>query len=210
MTNKAVKDAVEYYKGVWPHVGFDMLIISKLNNPVHGAGAYQPYESDLTAKHLSNTWDIVCTKQQFEDYVKEIKMKEVKFKSVPVTDMDIWDLGKAIANGGEFYCEGYQVTFSEVDGTLQTKGLNQYGVYLGVIGGQITTRQPLPWYEQEGVFPCLVELKNSAGNSVNDKCLFWGVVLCKGIEGASYIEAGDGSHLRANECKKAAEYGVEV
>lgn len=63
-TKNAVKDAVEYFKGVWPYVGSDLIIISTLNNPVHGAGMYQSYSSDLTAKHLSNTWNIVCNKQQ--------------------------------------------------------------------------------------------------------------------------------------------------
>lgn len=191
----AIKKAVEYYKGVWPFDSEDTIGIE--------CGVY--HSVFIKNSQLKT----VCNKQQFEDYVREAKM-EKQYKTVSVTDMDIWDLGKAVAGGGEYYCEGYQVTFSEVDGTLQTKGLNQYGVYLGVIGNQITTRQPLPWYEVEGLhFPCIGKVGalgvvrvflDIDGDQIQDDSGEWRPVHPVQLLTVEEID----------ELKKAALYGVEL
>ncbi len=126
---KTVKDAVEYYKGVWPE-GYERIIVNKEDgNPVF------------------------IYKQQFEDYVKEAKMEKQKYKSVPVTNMTIWQLGQAVSEGGEFYCaNGHVICASNEYGTISSYQTCQADLNRQLKMRQITTRQPLPWYEVEGVF----------------------------------------------------------
>lgn len=201
MTNKAVKDAVEHFGGFWPYAGHDLIIVSDEKNPVHGAGIYEPYSSDLPVKNLSNTWCVACTKQQFEDYVKEQKMEKQKYKSIPVTDMDIWDLGKAVADGGEFYDDdGSKVSIE--DDCLGTYQSDQRTLAHQLIVGEITTRQPLQWYEVEGVFDTPKWVVHG-GNRI----------LIDSYDGMSLIS--EGRRYAPLDCKpltpeQAAKYGVDV
>ena len=138
--HKATKDAVEHFRGVWPK-GCHYIAI------VNGAFAVVPKDSGAWLPLKT-----VCIfKQQFEDYVREAKM-EKQYKSVPVTDMDIWDLGKAVASGGEYYdIEGSKLYISRSHDLCSARW-TQSAIAPMLENGEITTRQPLPWYEVEGVF----------------------------------------------------------
>lgn len=209
IVSEAIKKAVEYYKGVWPFGDKEVIIASTDYSDVLGLGCekYSSYKLSFDVDGLwyegLEIWKVVCNKQQFEDYViKEQQMQEAKFKYVNAGIETVGELVDRLLDDEELYNREKKPISYETIYKYELRKLRE------IVLDRITTRQPLPWYEVEGVFPCLVELKNSAGNSVNDKCLFWGVALYGDSDGVPYIEAGDGSHLEANECKKAAEYGV--
>jgi len=220
MTNKTIKDAVEHFGGVWPVGG-----ILRDGEPSFIAECIKDGDSlegyckvgDITSVWIgfSDTYfNPICTKQQFEDYVKEINMKEVKFKSVPVTDMDIWDLGKAVADGGEFYDdEGCILFIHTCNCTIQSSESEQAHIAMQLKRGEITTRQPLPWYEVEGVFPCLVVVNLPIIN--NSKPTTTRVVeSVTGEFGNFKINTCGGNVYPVEWCKpltpaQAAKYGVE-
>lgn len=142
---KTTKDAVEHYKGVWPQ-GCQYVAL------MEGAFRAIPFSCEMILPLATE----VVLKKQFEQYVKETKMEEPKYKSVPVTGMDIWELGKAVAGGGEFFTMTGALIISE-NSQLKAGRLGQLGISNQLAEGQITTRQPIPWYEVKGVFPCLVK-----------------------------------------------------
>ena len=144
---KTIKDAVNQYKGIYPQTDISGRDCVGYCNNYGWVTCFQGYQN------------LVCTKQQFEDYVRKQKMDK-QYKYVPVTGMTIWQLGQAVFEDGEFYdIEGSRLYISR-SYELCSERWTQSAIAPMLNNGEITTRQPIPWYEQEGVFPCLVLNEN--------------------------------------------------
>ena len=191
MTNKTVKCAVEYYKGKYPKPdcdGRDCI------------GYHELYDWTMC---FNDSIYLVCTKQQFEDYVRESKM-EKQYKSVPVTDMTIWQFGQAVSEGGEFYDSNSSLIKINDEENLESSCLCQWQIKRQLANALITTRQPLPWYEQEGVFD---EAKLCA---VDDGL----PVFIHEYDDRGWLKDGLGNNYKVEDVKplspeEAAKYGVE-
>lgn len=140
-----------------------------------------------------------------ENQFKETKMDKQKYKSVPVTDVTIWQLGQAVSEGGEFYDdEGCILFIHTCNCTIQSSESEQAHIAMQLKRGEITTRQPLPWYEVEGVFPCLV------------KCFGYKfpIMVTEFKSDFGILIAYNSLRFHAADCtpltpSEAAEYGVE-
>lgn len=179
MSNKTTKDAVEQVIAGMQGVYGDKWL-------VEGASFIYGFFHEAANKYVYHNVKpdcAYCTKQQFEDYVKEQKMEKQKYKYVPATGMDIWDLGKEISLGATYFDECNNSIYIDSYGCLKTVRWDQGGLAIKLEQLQITTRQPLPWYEVEGALPCigrtgthrLVEAFSVKGNFMID-CL--GSELC--------------------------------
>jgi len=160
MSDKTVKDAVEHFGGVWPDC--DFITVYKGNFHKHNYFYEQPLGA-FVGVHYDKGTEII-DKQQFEDCVKEQKMDKQKYKYVNAGIKSVGELYDRIDTddngcfvGDEQLCiivDGCSISF---ESTLEPLSLGEIKQILR----QVTTRQPLPWYEVEGVFPCLV--RNGVG-----------------------------------------------
>ncbi len=83
--------------------------------------------------------------------IKEQKMEKQKYKYVDAGIKTVGELVDRLLNDEELYNkEGKPINYE----TLYKYELRKLRE---IVLDRITTRQPLPWYEVEGVFPCLVE-----------------------------------------------------
>lgn len=196
MVDKTVKDAVEDFGGVWPN-GCQHIAVIK------GEFRAVPFSCKMLLPLASK----VIFKQQFEDYVKEQKMEKQKYKSVPVTDMTIWQLGQAISEGGEFYYNfnGDLKISITPRGFIEAGEFGQRDILVGLGENRITTRQPLPWYEVEGVFDeaKLCHVDNGLP------------VFVHAYDDGGWLRDGFGNGYPVEECEplspeEAAKYGVDV
>lgn len=162
----AIKQAVEHYKGVWPYGDKEVIIASTKNaNDLNlGCAEYSSYKLSFDVEGLwyqgLEIWKVACTKQQFEDYVRGEKMDKQKYKYVNAGIKTVGELVDSFENGKLFNPEG-----KEILATFQHEGLRLDWIKfenLDCAPSLLTTRQPLPWYEVEGVFPCLVRFDSGS------------------------------------------------
>ena len=142
--------------------------------------------------------------KQFEP--KEQKMEKQKYKSVPVEGMSIWDLGKAISEGGEFYCvNGHAIYASNEYGTISSHQTCQVDLNKQLKNGHITTRQPLPWYELEGAFD-----HDRLGNDGDSTFIMTGYCTETGCIESDAGVTYEASLITPLNKEQAAKYGVEL
>jgi hypothetical protein len=193
---KTIKDAVEHFGGVWPEDAACIIILEDGRIGYLKAGEVFCGSGEVTYIYKTTFKDYVAAYNTGYDKAlsetnKEQKMEKQKYKSAPVTNMDIWDLGKAVDNNGKFYdMENNKIFIENV--LLKTVSVGHLAISNQLLNGFITTRHPIPWYEVEGVFPCLVRD---------------GIGVVKLLD-----NAGDFAHfdyVTPLSPTEAAEYGVE-
>jgi len=206
--NDKIKQAVEHFGGVWPYGDKEVIVASTPDNYIYGAGTYQSYRFCGLSDPFKDgdgivVWGLVCTKQQFEDYVRENKMdKQYKYVNAGIKTVgELYDRIDTDDNGcfvGEeqlcIITDGCSISF---ESKLEPLSLGEIKQLLS----NVTTRQPFPWYEQDGVFPCLVKY-NSNGE----------VYLIKSMDG-EHVVMPDGWLIHVDYCtpltsEQAAKYGV--
>ena len=203
MTNKTVKK--------WPMndflIAFESLIkdhnatLQATSSGYIGVscGCYMRLDAVLSSENIGN---FINDSLRPENQMKEQKMdKQYKYVNAGIKTVgELYDRIDTDDNGcfvgDEQLCiivDGCSISF---ENTLEPLSLGEIKQILR----QVTTRQPIPWYEVEGVFPCLVKDKHGNIYLATD-------YLIGGIEvGDNCVSPSDCTPLSPSE---AAKYGVE-
>lgn len=215
--HKAVKKAVDYYKGVWPDCDFLFVYYKDSNAEIFDRIERETddfFSSDkkfvITRTPLTHTGKLSCgprfivEKQQFEDYVRENKMEKQKYKYVNAGIKTVGEFIDRVMSGEKIYKRGLRdEQFVIEDGKVMLYAavwdIDAIRHYIDCKDG-FDTRQALPWYEVEGVFPCLVRRKGT----VHVASMFEHGGIC--TTGGSSYSPEDCKPLTPSE---AAKYGVE-
>ena len=101
---KTVKDAYEFYKGVFPEVNENLCQISEIVSPcLNGnidtskVGKFEVRRYIGNGAHVirSDYWQIVCTRKEFEDYAKMQELNSINKEAIkPVYTQEMADNGE--------------------------------------------------------------------------------------------------------------------
>ena len=226
MTNKTVKDAAEHFGGVWPadNNGKDAIAIGELLHTEceiedENDNEIKIYKGDLAALWQNFNSVIflpICTKQQFEDYVRGQKMEKQKYKYVDAGIKTVGELFQVLIldeiqvfhNENQVTINGFADVYCSDFGTDRLK-INRIDAMLPAL----TTRQPLPWYEVDGVFPCLVSITPPNVDGAYEP--FVRIANSIGNDFGAFKIRTHGGDFYPPECctplspEQAAKYGVE-
>lgn len=98
MKNKTIKDAVEYYKGVWPKCSVCIVM--------YQSGKIIDVKEGETFSGVGEVAYIF--KQQFEQYVRENKM-EKQYKYLNAGIKTVGELVDGLDNEKDYFLNGYQL-----------------------------------------------------------------------------------------------------
>lgn len=195
----AIKKAVEHYKGVWPDNCRVIVVTEKGEFILLLSGIFYSFGGKVKQIY----------KQQFEDYVKEQQMQEVKYKYVDAGINTVGELYDRIDTddngcfiGEERLCiivDSCSISFESKLEPLSLVEIKQ------LIEGEITTRQTLPWYEVDGVFDS-PKLCSCLGEDIP--------VFMFGYDDRGWLKDGLGNSYKVEDCtplapEETAKYGVE-
>lgn len=190
----AIKQAVEYYKGVWPDFATRIYVFE--NGKITELKEHDVYCG-------SDQFHTVH-KQQFEDYVREAKM-EKQYKYVDAGIKTVGELVDRLIRLDVIFNGENQLYLEDFCGVVNKGLLNSYSIDdLQQILPELTIHQPIPWYEVEGVFDTPKWVKTGNGATY----------LVVSFDGNELVLSGDEGHLLPSCCKpltptEAAKYGVE-
>ena len=229
MSNKAIKKAVDYFKGAWPDCDFLFVYYKDSNAEIFDRIERETddffseeKEYVITTTPLTHTGMLSCgprfivEKQEFEDYVRENKM-EKQYKYVDAGIKTVGEFIDRLMSSEKLYCDKELMVF---DSSLKLNELLEKTVFevMNLSLESITTRQALPWYEVEGVFPCLVAVNMIDYNILNYSDRGDGHVrIAREItskDGDTYIRTCNDKFYLPQFCtpltpSEAAKYGVE-
>ena len=186
---KTTKDAVEHYKGVWDIGEHKALAFSQ----THG---------------WTSCWEgssyLVCTKQQFEDYVRDNKMDK-QYKYVNAGIKTVGQLVDGLDNEVDYFLHGEPLHILTINCAI-LHGEKTEPFSLAEIKGflqDIKTRQPMPWWKIDGALP--------AAGFYNHKPVFIESYFTE--DGVDWLSLYGGKAAQAGDvepmCKdRAARYGV--
>ena len=215
MTNKTVKDAVdiklsEFLSELEPLMSkYNIALMAKPSGKNDASIGFQVNMVYGSSEDL-NVWTTRCHASSGEfktlilkgQQLKEQKMEKQKYKYVDAGIKTVGELVDRLMRLESIFNGDVELELGQYLGVVNSGYSSNYSLKeLEEILPDLTTRQPLPWYEVEGVFPCLVKYKN------NGKVYF-----IEKLDGDRVIMP-NGGFIHIDYCtplspEEAAKYGV--
>lgn len=169
---KTVVDAVNYFKGVWPHSGHKCASFShdewtfffKDVDEYHACTIEefnQCVKEMSEARWMNKSGDFFCYESYKEDYTEPVKPR-TKVEYVKVNDSEYWECAKEYTELGEFYSfigDGYLL----VDSHNELLGKYEQNNLYHKVETEVKTEKRYVCYDESGKFVC--EMGNGPANS---------------------------------------------